>query len=343
MRVVFRKKRVKKGNTEPVSVIICARDECSNLSENLPLVLEQNYPNYEVIVVNDCSEDDTEIILGQLKNKYPHLRSTIIKKNGSFVNGKKFAATVGVKAASHEWMLFTDADCRPASPDWIDAMSSHFVPKKNIVLGYGGYLQAPGYLNKWIRYDTCFIALQYFGFALIGMPYMGVGRNLAYRKSLFYKHNGFAAHAHILSGDDDLFVNQAATRKNVDVEYSIDAHTRSVPKRTFREWIWQKRRHVSTSKYYKSKHVFWLGIEPLSRLLFWSSFCTLMIQNILWQYTLGVFLFRMIIFLLVLGVATKKFNERGLWIHATYFDIAMPFIYLYVFILNNLSKQNRWK
>ncbi len=348
VRVAWRRKKQNENRlneTPPISVIICARNEEDNLTANLPAILEQDYPSFEVIVVNDCSEDDTEQVLFGFKQRYSNLRSTIIRMTGSFRNGKKFAATVGIKAAQNEWLLFTDADCKPVGPNWIKTMSRHFVDKKDIVLGYGGYESRKGYLNKWIRYDTCFIAMQYFGFAMTRMPYMGVGRNLAYRKSLFYAHNGFAAHAHILSGDDDLFVNQAATKKNVAVEYATEAHTRSVPKNTFRAWVWQKSRHISTGKYYKRMHSFWLGLEPFSRVTFWVAFCVLMIQSpVLWEYILAIFLVRMIVFLSIFGVSAKRFNERGLLRHAVFFDLAMPFVYSYVFLLNRIfSKQNKWK
>ena len=347
LRVVWHKERQNTPRADgmpPVSVIICARNEEENLAQNLASVLEQDYTSYEVVVVNDCSEDNTERVLAEFKQKYPHLRSTIIKKDGSFRNGKKFAATVGIKAAQHEWLLFTDADCRPDNVQWIASMSRHFIDKKAIVLGYGGYMTQKSYLNKWIRYDTCFIALQYFGFAKIGKAYMGVGRNLAYRKSLFYAHNGFAEHAHILSGDDDLFVNRAATRRNVAVTCIKDAHTRSVPKRTFKEWIWQKRRHVTTSRYYRISQILFLTLEPLSRVLMWASFCALMIFCPLWQYILIAFTVRMILFMSVMWGAVKKFNEQGILLHAIFFDMVMPFVYLYVFLSNRISsKHNKWK
>jgi glycosyltransferase involved in cell wall biosynthesis len=348
LRIAWHKKKQnapEMNEMPPVSVIICARNEEENLILNLPSVLEQDYPSFEVIVVNDCSEDDTEQVLAELKQKYPHLRSTIIKKDGSFRNGKKFAATVGIKAAQHEWLLFTDADCRPESTQWIASMSRHFLDRKDIVLGYGGYLEQKGYLNKWIRYDTCFIALQYFAFAKMGKAYMGVGRNLAYRKSLFFAHNGFAAHAHILSGDDDLFVNQAATGQNVAVTYIREAHIRSIPKKTFKEWIWQKSRHITTSKYYKGSQTFWLTLEPFSRVLMWASAVgTFMLFCPFWQYILIALTVRMILFMSVIGVVAKRFNEPGILKHALFFDIAIPFVYLYIFFLNRVSsKHNKWK
>jgi len=347
LRVAVNKKNQKTYQTDdmpPVSVIICARNEEENLAANLVSVLEQDYPSYEVIVVNDCSEDNTESLLAEFKQKYPHLRSTIIKKDGSFSNGKKFAATVGIKAAQHEWLLFTDACCRPESTVWITSMSRYFVDKKDIVLGYSGCLAQKGYLNKWIRYDTFFVALQYLGFAKVGKAYMGVGRNLAYRKSLFFAHNGFAQHAHILSGDDDLFVNQASTKRNVAAIYVKDAHTRAIPQKTFREWIWQKRNHIATRKYYRFAQLFRLMLEPFSRVLMWASFCLLMIFCPFWEYILLVFLLRMILFILVIGAATKKLNEHGILKHAVVFDLVMPFVYFYVYLLNGVSsKHNKWK
>ena len=328
----------------PVSVIICARNEETNLALNLASVLEQDYPLFEVIVVNDCSEDNTEQVLMEFKQKYPHLRSTIIKNGGSFRNSRKFAATVGIKTAQHEWLLFTDACCRPESSLWVASMSRCFVDKKDIVLGYGGYLPQKGYLNKWIRYDTFFVALQYLGFAKMGKAYMGVGRNMAYRKSLFFAHNGFAKHAHILSGDDDLFVNQAATKRNVAATCVKDAHTRAIPQRTFSEWIWQKRRYITTRKYYRFSQLFWLMLEPFSRVLMWASFWLLVIFSPFWEYVLMVFLLRMILFMLVIGAAAKKLNEPGILKHAVVFDLVMPFIYFYVYLLNGVSsKHNKWK
>jgi len=186
-RFLQKARPVKHGNEiVPVSVVICARNEAENLEKYLPMILEQDYPDFEVIVVNDCSDDETEDVLKKLKEKYPHLRTTFLKEQEKFWHGKKLALTVGIKAARNEWLLLTDADCAPSSNEWIKIMASHFSDDKAIVLGYGGYLEYPGLLNRLIRYEAAFVALQYFSYALCRMPYMGVGRNLAYRKSLFF-------------------------------------------------------------------------------------------------------------------------------------------------------------
>ena len=215
----------RKGKENPVSVIICAKNEANNLSRFLPLVLDQNYPDFEVIVVNDSSTDNTEALLNELSGKFKNLRFTNIPENEKFKHGKKLALTVGIKAAMHENLLFIDADCYPADREWIRLMSGRFTKQKTIVLGYGRYERRKGLLNILIRYETVFTAIQYFSFSIKGKPYMGVGRNLAYNKSLFFNNKGFASHYHIQTGDDDLFINEVANNKNTAIEFRKESHT----------------------------------------------------------------------------------------------------------------------
>jgi poly-beta-1,6-N-acetyl-D-glucosamine synthase len=202
----------------PVSVVICARNEARNLSDFLPAVLAQDYPHYEVIVVNDCSYDSTADVLKSFEHKHANLKIITVKEDPIHQHGKKFAIMVGIKGASHDLVLFTDADCKPASKQWLRAMTRGVKGEKEIVVGYSKYEKLPGLLNKLIRYDTFHIALQYLSFAKAGSPYMGVGRNLGYKKSLFFHNKGFASHYHIDSGDDDLFINEVATATNTVAE-----------------------------------------------------------------------------------------------------------------------------
>ena len=181
-----------KRNTEAVSVVICAKNEYSNLKKNLPQILNQDYPDFEVILVNDASDDYTHELLEDFERKYEKLKVITIKENLNFFSGKKFALSIGIKSAKNDLLLLTDADCYPNSPNWIRHMADPFSdPETEIVLGYGPYEKKPGILNAIIRFDTLMVAVQYFSFALKQKAFMGVGRNLAYRKSLFYKNGGF--------------------------------------------------------------------------------------------------------------------------------------------------------
>jgi cellulose synthase/poly-beta-1,6-N-acetylglucosamine synthase-like glycosyltransferase len=328
-----------------VSVIICARNEAENLRNFLSAVLEQDYPDYEVIVVNDCSEDNTYDVLGEYLLQYPHLRISNVNKDPKFTHNKKFAQFIGIKAARNDILLFTDADCQPESEHWLERMTSNFDDKTDFVLGYGGYLNEKGLLNKYIRYDSMTIAIQYLGMAIRGIPYMGVGRNLAYRRSVFFENKGFGAHSHIISGDDDLFVNSNADKNNTRVEFRKGTHTRSVPCLTFREWVAQKKRHLTTAPYYKFRDKFFLILEPLTRVTFFVTFVVLLSFLFLWQYVLIIFGLRLISQVTVLVLSNKRLNEPGIVGFSLIFDIFSPLINGIVFLSNTLKRtgKNQWK
>jgi glycosyltransferase involved in cell wall biosynthesis len=340
-RLFFCPKNRISGNSEPVSVIICARNEAENLERFLPAVLNQQYADYEVIVVNDGSSDDTESIIRLFQAQYPHLRTTTIREDKKFSHGKKLAVTIGIKAARHDILVFTDADCEPSSNQWLKQMAAGFTDGKNIVLGYGGYFSQKGLLNKYIRYDTLVIATQYLSFAISGIPYMGVGRNLAYRKSFFQKTQGFTSHLHLLSGDDDLFVNEYATRQNVSVEFSPEGHTRSEPSNTFKKWVYQKRRHFTTAPLYKSGHKALLFLEPASRLLFYILLGVLLLFPALQIWVLSAFVFRLIVQLTIIKNSMIRFKENNLLLYSIMFDVFALFINFGLFISNRISVRNR--
>ena len=327
----------------PVSIVICARNEELNLKSFLPSVLEQDYPNFEVVVVNDCSTDDTDMLLDIFSRKYPNLRYTTIKLDEKFTHGKKLALTVGIKAAKNSWLLLTDADCQPVSNKWLESMASNFHEKTELVLGYGGYFPKKGLLNKLIRFDTFFIAMQYMGFALAGKPYMGVGRNLAYRKEVFFKNRGFASHSHIFSGDDDLFVQQVANKRNTKVETSHFSHTLSNPKETYKAWFNQKKRHLPTGAHYKKWVKFLLSLEPLSRVFFWGiAIYSLTIQNLAWV-ALGTILFRLIVNGIIIKIVMIRLNERKIFIISLLYDLLSPFMQTAIHAAIRLTpKRSKW-
>jgi biofilm PGA synthesis N-glycosyltransferase PgaC len=284
-------------------------------------------------------------VIGEYIMKYSHLRTTNISPDKKFTHGKKLALTVGIKAAKHEWLVFTDADCKVHSNQWLNRLQENFTDNKEIVLGYGGYFKRKGLLNAYIRYDTLVIAMQYLSFALSGMPYMGVGRNLAYRKSLFFKNKGFASHYGILSGDDDLFVNETANKSNTAVEFHPDSHTCSIPKQTWASWTKQKRRHFSTARRYKSKHIFWLGLEPLTRLLFYLTFGYLIGLNIFTIFVLSACVFRLLSQLIIIKLTMNRLREKGLLLSLVVFDIISLFINFNIYLSGVFirSKKSRWK
>ncbi|MFZ4860524.1 MAG: glycosyltransferase [Desulfuromonadaceae bacterium] len=321
---------------------MCPNDY-NNLRRNLPMFLEQDYPQFEVVVVNDGSDDETSYLLKSLSETYPHLSIVTIKENLNFFSGKKFPLSIGIKSAKYDVLLLTDADCRPASPLWIRLMQSNFVDKKEIVLGYGGYETRPGFLNKLIRYDAMFIAMQYLSFALARMPYMGVGRNLSYRKSLFYRTKGFISHYRIRSGDDDLFINSVASGKNTRIEISHESHTVSIPKTTFAEWVRQKHRHFSTGKLYKPRHKFMLALYPLSLFLFYILFFLLLPSMYNIYYVLALFGLRTISALFIHKKCMTKLAEENLLLYLPIFELFFIFFNPILSLTASISRQHKWK
>ena len=317
--------RQKKKDSFPgVSVVICGKNEAQNLRNFLPHVLEQDYPEFEVVVVNDSSTDESEEVLMELTVKYKRLRFTSIPADERHKRGKKLALTIGLKAANHAHVVLTDADCYPVSELWLQRMASNFSDTHKIVLGYGGYERKKGLLNTIIRYETTFTALQYLGYAIRGLPYMGVGRNLAYEKSLFFENKGFAGHYHVLSGDDDLFVNQNATGANCVVEFSPESHTRSKPEVDFRSWIQQKKRHVSAGTYYSKASRFRLATEWFSRIILYASLIWICIA-LPWRIIVGpLFLVSLISRLSIFKMGMRRLDEKNLLLPSLLLDAVFP-------------------
>ena len=327
----------------PVSVIICARNEYNNLKENLPIILQQDYPDFEVVLVNDCSNDESDLLLRELSSQYPHLKVVTIAEHKRFKHGKKFAVTLGIKASKNENLLFTDADCRPAGNTWISRMQSNFRKDTEIVLGYSPYQKVSGFVNMLIRFETFFTAINYLSFALSGRPYMGVGRNMAYKKSLFFKGKGFASHMHVLSGDDDLFVNQNATKKNTAIEIHPEAQVWSEPKKTLGAYFTQKIRHQGAGKLYRKEHKRMLTLQAVSAMLFYITLIALIFMQAQWWFLLALYLFRLASQFFVYYPVLKKLNYADLiwWLPA--FDFIYYFYMLTLGIVILFKKNIEWK
>ncbi len=345
-KLAFYKVRSYQHNTvfSPVSVIICAHNEQDNLIKFLPTILQQEYPDFEVVVVNDCSTDDSKWILQDMTRAYKHLKIVDIKEHIQLKHSKKFALTLGIKAASYEKLILTDADCQPQSNTWLKEMSGAFENGKELILGYSPYFKTTSFLNKFIRFETTHTAMSYLSYALKRNTYMGVGRNLAYNKTLFFQGKGFNAHMHIKSGDDDLFVNTNATASNVNIAIHPDAHVYSIAKDSWKSYYKQKARHVSASTLYKTKHKRMLGTQLVSSALFYLMLilCIFLYPS-LWYLALSAYLLRLIGQLAVFNAIYKKLAVKDLLIWLPLLDI---FYYFYICtngLFNRHKKQPSWK
>ena len=352
--------------TKPgVSVILCAHNESENLSYYLQALLTQDYPTYEVIVVDDGSEDSTRDVIERYMVRDPRLRMTFVPYGARVRSTKKLALTLAAKAAQYDYLLLTDADCVPESKHWISEMMGGFgygLPVtgdgKEVVLGFSPYFETKGHINRLVRFDTLFNGLHYLGAALCGHPYMGVGRNLAYRKSLFFESGGFTHMMDNRAGDDDLFVNHVATKANTAVVLSRDSYTWSLSKTTMKDWWQQKRRHLSVSPSYKGITQFRLTLEPLTRGLFYAAVIGTIVYACLrypiqflqlnfgmWELLLccavGLSLVRWITQTAIINVSARRMGLRRFNMFSIlWFDIALPLVNLYMLLV---PKKYNWK
>lgn len=328
----------------PVSLIICSKNEAENLRENIPKWLAQKYQDFELVLINDASIDETKDIIEEFATLHDNIVQVHVENNEAFWGSKKYALTLGIKKATHKHVLFTDADCYPESPFWILGMANHFVGKKELVLGYGAYEKIKGsWLNKLIRFETVLTATQYYSYAIAGRPYMGVGRNLAYTTQLFYDQRGFIDHMNVRSGDDDLFVNQAGTKENVAVSYDSNSFTISTPKKTFSDWFTQKRRHISVASHYRFIDKFFLGLFYTSQLLFFALASLLLILRVQWEIVVIGIAARYLISWLSIGMSAYKLKEKDVIYLYPINELFLLFFQLSIFITNLISKPNRWK
>ena len=336
-----------------VSVLVCAHNEAYNLSAYLYALLSQDYPTYEVIVVDDGSEDKTREVIESYMVQDKRLRITFVPKEARVRSTKKLALTLAAKAAQYDCLLLTDADCTPESTHWISEMMRGFEPStKEIVLGFGAYFYEKGFVNRLVRYDTLFNGLHYLSAAAHGHPYMGVGRNLAYKKELFFKTGGFKKMMNNRAGDDDLFVNHVANRKNTAVVCSRESITWSPSKTTMRDWWQQKRRHLSVSHDYRLGTKIRLALEPMSRGLFYLAVIVLLVAfgcqpivgsplSILAAMALGLFLLRWIVQTIIINLSAKRMGLHGFNMFTILgMDIFLPLVSLYMLCVP--KKQVKW-
>jgi glycosyltransferase involved in cell wall biosynthesis len=339
-----------KINPKPfgVSVIVCAWNELKNLKELLPQLNSQEYKTFEVIIVDDRSWDGTYDYLLTECTAYQKVRFLRIEETPDHLSSKKYALTLGIRSAKYDTVLLTDADCRPQSNQWIKEMVACMTSEKEIVLGFSPYFKAKGFLNSLIRYETFITALQYFSFALVGVPYMGVGRNLMYRKSLFLKNKGFAKHTNIVGGDDDLFMNDVATAENTAVCLNPDAFMYSIPKTTWQTWYRQKNRHLSVSKHYKLQNKVLLAGLATTQIFTWLTFIVLipfLWHNLLIYGMLLIFLIRLIAQWIVFGKANQRLDKTLEILTLPFWDGIFTLYFLTMGVNNFIPKRKkmRWR
>lgn len=325
-----------------VSVIVCAHNEYDNLSALLPILLQQKFAPYEIIIADDTSDDGTYEFLTIQQQTNPQLRVIRIEQRPPDVQAKKYALTQAIQAARYDQLLLTDADCRPASDHWLRLMTQPLQGATQFVLGYSPYYAQRGWLNRFVRYETMHTGFLYTAAALAGHPYMGVGRNLAYRKLFFLQQGGLRNHQQLVGGDDDLWVNHHATKSNVAVVLAKESLVYSVPKVHWLDYYYQKKRHLHVGQHYRLRDKVALGLLSLSTITFWVAGLVLWFLCNKCYGIVALFLLRWLIFAAVFSTARRRLHDPiNLWL-LPILDVMHVMYYVVIGSLAFSTKNTRW-
>ena len=332
--VADRKNKLQSAEQQGISVIIAASDNEEQLTKHLPSILTQDYPDYEVIVVDDNSQDDTKELLKRLGKQYPHLYSTFTSDSIRYISHKKLALTLGIKAAKKEWVLFTDPDCYPTSNLWLARMARHFTDDTDVVIGYSNYERKPGFANLCYTFDTLLQQLRMLGATLLGRGYMGIGRNMAYRRELFFRYKGYSRHLDLQRGEDDLFINEHVPAHRITAEVSAEATVRCTSANTY-TWKVDKLSRLFIRGKLQGTTPHLLGIDTLSRILFYIGVIAGIVYGIVHQQWItvgvcaGAWLVRYACMLFVFHTTARDLGERKYNVSLPLFDLIQPVWELY--------------
>ena len=340
-KLAFYKKRQTSDAQPPVTVVITAHNQYNDLKQNLPFLLEQDYPEFEIMVVNDNSDDGSDELLTDLSRQYNNLSIVNLKQSLNWFSGRKFPLSLGIKSARHELLILTDTICRPVSKSWINEIAPAHTPETDIVLAYSTF-ETKSKINRWFRFSAFYDGLFYLSMALAGKPFKGIGKNLSYQKQLFYSHKGFSSHYKINIGDDEIFINQTANKRNTNIQISPQSKVVVVKPVSFSSWIKSEKTRIFIRRFFKTGSRFFISLFRSSAFLFYISFVSLLILGFNWMLVLPLFALRLISQYLIFGMAAKKLDEKNLLLFSPVLEIVLIFIDFIIWFLLIFSRKNRW-
>ena len=338
----YKKKKKEATEQPPVSIIIFVKNSATSLQKSLPRILAQKYPKFEIVLINNASSDDTAEVLEGFQKNNDNIKILDVDNNEAFWGSKKYALTLGIKAAKYEHLLFTDANSKVLSEFWIEEISKEFAQTKSIILGYEKYKKTNSLTNLFARFENLIKAIQCFSFAKFGSPFMAFDSNFCYRKSDFFKAKGFINHMKIKEGEADLFIKDAASKENISFTISKNSFIEIETPKSFGSWIQKLRIDSSIKKHYKFKHRFLLNFFTFSKVIFYTLATILFFIHpwqIIFPIVLGYFLAQYII----IGISAKKLKEPYLIFLLPFLEIGLLLIQISIFIANLISKPNHWK
>ena len=314
--------------------------------KNESLQIEEFLSNLEVIhnrtqncciIIDDYSDDLEYEKTKEIISKFEWVKLIQSKSK----KGKKHALRQVFLSYPENNFILLDADCRPISHEWLTQMQSQ-LNSNDIVLGYGPFFKENSFLNKLIRFEASWIAAQYFGYALRGIPYMGVGRNMAVKSTLYNILDKSIKGKEIQSGDDDMLVQALQKDSNVGIVTTKESFVYSKAESTYTSYLNQKRRHISTSSYYKPVHKALLGGIAICQILFYPVLF-ISIFYLTTKVWLSLFLIKWLSSWYYFYAISKRLDEHDLKNIGPFMEIIYSF-HLIILALSSFARRTvQWK
>jgi len=340
-KLAFYKKKQTLKAQPPVTVVITAHNQYNDLRQNLPYLLEQDYPEFEIMVVNDNSDDGSGELLTDLSRQYSNLSIVELKQSLNWFSGRKFPLSLGIKSARYDLLILTDTICRPVSKRWIKEIVAIHTPETDIALGYSTF-DTKSKINLWFRFSAFYDGLFYLSMALAGKPFKGIGKNLSYTKQLFYNHKGFSSHYKINLGDDEIFINQTANKRNTNIQISQHSKVAVVKSMSFSNWVKSERTRIFIRRFFKTGSRFLISLYHSTAFLFFATFASLLLLKFNWMMVLPLFGLRLISQYIIFGLAAKKLTEKGLLLFSPLLEVFLVFFDFLIWFAMIFSRKKKW-
>jgi glycosyltransferase involved in cell wall biosynthesis len=331
-------------NFPPVSVVLVTKDEQENLKERLPVILEQQYPDFEVVIVNNASSDETEFVLKVFQKIYPQLKVVnLYSEAPNKFLGKKYPLSIGIKSAKNDCVLLTNVNCVPNSLFWIMNMVRGLSQTRNTIIGFNFYEREKTLFNSLVQYDTIINAINYGGMALLGNPYKATGDNIIISREEFFNSGSFLSLYNVACGDMELYVNRITKGKKTSVILNEEAYIKTETPQSFSLWCRYKKRNIKTAYYYKFLDKLLVAIPSWTTLFFYATFVTLFLLNFPWQWILTGCILKFAIQIIFFQNASKVLMKNNLCIFAPLFEIFFLVFNTIMGISVLFSRKDRWE
>ncbi|MDP4238628.1 MAG: glycosyltransferase [Bacteroidota bacterium] len=333
---------VPKGNeliTTELSVIVACRNEEDNIRQLIGCLAQQSFQNFELILVNDHSEDATRNYIITAQAAFPKIK--LIDAVGF---GKKNALKEGILNSTHELIVTTDADCLP-SYHWLESIACFYEKYPGDLIICPVKLSGKDNLFSYLQVlEFTSLIASAAGSAGAGMPVMCNGANLVFTKKSWLKSQA-DLHEEQQSGDD-MFLLESIKKRNGIIRFlkSESAFVTTGLARTLGEFIKQRRRWTSKSSAYTDGQIIFtasvvLSINLLSLVLVSLSFFKPAVLVVL----LSVFLFKYIVDMAFLHTVRKFFQLNNIWIYSLLLSLIYPFYVVFIVFSALLFKPGKWK